>query len=222
MTPPSSIVNPSREEVWWANFDAVDSFYKEHQHLTIPDKRLSDWLTYQRHHAKMLNKDKLDALARINYKSVEVHRECDEREWETNFNQLIPASSTKKDRKLQLWIARQRRLVASGRLSVTRKQRLLEHGIDLRPASCAKRGREEPSKLNESNWMVKFAKLVKYLEEHSHCNVPTRYTEDSSLGNWVRCQRIKYHEVGPDGLPKLTKNRIAELEEIGFQWEVKR
>jgi hypothetical protein len=62
MTPPSSIVNPSREEVWWANFDAVDSFYKEHQHLTIPDKRLSDWLTYQRHHAKMLNKDKLDAL----------------------------------------------------------------------------------------------------------------------------------------------------------------
>jgi hypothetical protein len=178
-------------------------------------------MSYQRHHAKTLNKDKLDALARINYKSVGVHRECDEREWETHFNQLVPASSTKKDRKLQLWIARQRRLVASGRLSETRKQRLLERGIDLHPASCAKRGREEPSKPNESNWMVQFAKLLKYLEEHGDCNVPTRYTEDSSLGHWVGRQRSKYHEVGPDGLSKLTKNRIAKLEEIGFQWEAK-
>jgi hypothetical protein len=98
----------------------------------------------------------------------------------------------------------------------------LERGIDLHPASCAKRGREEPSKPNESNWMVQFAKLVKYLEEHSDCNLPTRYTEDSSLlAHWVRRHRSKYHEFGPDGLPKLTKNRIAKLEEIGFQWEVK-
>jgi len=70
--------------------------------------------------------------------------------------------------------------------------------------------------------MVKFAnKLVENLEKHGDCNVPTRYTEDPSLGNWVCRQRSKCHEVGPDGLPKLTKNRIAKLEEIGFQWEVK-
>lgn len=243
------IVNPSREEVWWANFDAVKRFYNEYKHLTIPDKRLSGWLTYQRHHAKTLSQDKLDALESIDYKSVKVHRECDEREWEANFNQLISASSsTKKTRKNQLWLARQRRLAASNRLSATRKERLLEHGIDLQSQYCGKCGMQRPitttpaekeeggeastpvptpttvrrpSKSNEAKWMEKFTKLLKYREKHGDCNVPVRFAEDPSLGHWVFNQRRLFREVKPDGRSKLPTNRINKLEEIGFQWEVR-
>jgi hypothetical protein len=73
-TTPSLTVNPSREEVWWKNFDAVKRFYEEHEHSMIPDARLSGWLTYQRHRAKTLKKEKLEALENIGYKSVRVHR----------------------------------------------------------------------------------------------------------------------------------------------------
>jgi hypothetical protein len=173
--------------VWWKNVDSVKRFYNEYKHLT----RLSDWLTYQRHHAKTLSKEKLVAFESIDYyKSAKAHRECDEREWEENFNQLISASSsTGKHRKLQLWLARQRRLLAASlRLTATRKQRFLDYGIDLQPKFCNKcetqrpitttpAEKEEdgeastlalppttvrPSKSKEFKWMEHMTKLVKY------------------------------------------------------------
>jgi hypothetical protein len=222
MTTPSLIFNPSRDEVWWKNFDSVKRFYEEHEHLTIRDKRLSGWLSYQRHHAKTLSREKLEALESIGYKSVKAHRACDERDWEENFNRLISDPSARKQRKMQMWLARQQRIAASGRLEPTRKHRLSEHGIDVDLLHRTNRGKQQPSKASEQKWMEKYNVLVKYRKNHGDCKVPNRFKDDPPLGNWVFNQRKRYHEVTADGLPNLEESRIKRLERIGFVWEINR
>jgi hypothetical protein len=222
MTTPSLIANPSRDEVWWKNFDAVKRLYEEHGHSTTPDARLSGWLTYQRHRVKTLKKDKLEALESIGYKSVKAHRECDERDWEENLNLLISDPSAKKQRKIQMWLNRQHRLAASGRLEPTRKHKLSKHGIDVDLLPSVSRAKQRPSKAGEQKWMENYSKLEKYREKHGNCNVPRRFKDDPPLGNWVFNQRKRYREVSADALPALEESRIKRLERIGFVWEINR
>ena len=68
-------------------------------------------------------------------------------------------------------------------------------------------------------WDEKYALLVKYQRKNGHCNVPTTL---SSLGTWVNDQRNSYrrHQQGDDA-NSMTPNRIARLEAIGFQWDIK-
>lgn len=216
----SALVRPSRKEVWWNNFYAVQSFYKEYGHLTMPEKRLVDWLTYQRYHAKSLTNQQLDALDSIEYKSVKLHRPHDEEQWAAKLNRLVSDQSAKRSRDIEVWLNRQRRLSESGTLSDDRKKLLLEKGIDLQRKHHAKCGKRGPGKKGEERWMQNFSKLVDYRERHGDCNVPTRYAEDRSLGYWVVNQRKKYNEKGPDGRPMLDEKRVDMLNEIGFQWKI--
>ena len=216
-TTPSLIVNPSRNEVWWENFNAVKKFYKEHEHLTIPDVRLSGWLTYQRHEAKTLSNQQLEALQSIGYKSIRAYRETDDDRWEEKFN-AIKSNPRTRDPKVLKWLQRQRWLAATDRLHATRKQRLLEIKVDLNPKcrDCTKINSES---INEIKWMANYNKLKKYVDRFGDVNVPRRYAADPQLGNWVFNQRKRYHEVRPNGDRVLRKDRIELLEEIGFNWE---
>jgi hypothetical protein len=171
-------------------------------------------LTYQRHYAKTLKSEKLEALESIGYKSVKAHRQCDERDWEENFNRLLSDPSARKNRKIQMWLARQRRLAASGHLTPTRKQKLSKHGIDVDLLHGVKRVKQRQSKVGEQKWIEKYSELQKYREKHGNCNVPRRFKDDPSLGNWVFNQRKRHHEASAD--------RIERLESIGFVWEINR
>ena len=57
-----------------------------------------------------------------------------------------------------------------------------------------------------------FERLVKFEREHSHCNVPKKYEPDPQLGTWVSTQR------GLNRRGKLSRERIDQLEKIGFAW----
>ena len=65
----------------------------------------------------------------------------------------------------------------------------------------------------ESSWDVNFGKLVKFKEEHGHCRVPARWNVDPKFASWVSTQRIFFSK------DKLSPERIAKLESIGFQWD---
>ena len=93
----------------------------------------------------------------------------------------------------------------------------MEHGIDLE----LKCGCQRFSKAVEEKWLAMYAKLQKFREEHGDCNVPRRYKDDPSLGNWVVQQRKKYHYVAV-GCPALTNDRIELFESIGFVWEIRK
>ncbi|MCX6981027.1 MAG: Helicase associated domain protein [Verrucomicrobia bacterium] len=61
------------------------------------------------------------------------------------------------------------------------------------------------------NWDERFGQLEAFREKQGHCNVPDRFPENPSLGKWVRWQRFNRSELAPE--------RIARLEQIGFDWD---
>ncbi|GFH62020.1 hypothetical protein CTEN210_18496 [Chaetoceros tenuissimus] len=66
-------------------------------------------------------------------------------------------------------------------------------------------------------------KLQNFKEKYGHCNVPSRYEDDPSLGHWVSDIRYTYKQIQQGNKPKygLTQARIKQLDEIGFQWKIR-
>ena len=70
-------------------------------------------------------------------------------------------------------------------------------------------------------WEVSFAKLVAYKEQHGDTNVPRGY-EDKQLAKWVDNTRTQYRKKQQgEHSPSLTEERITQLEEEGFVWDVR-
>jgi Helicase associated domain len=70
------------------------------------------------------------------------------------------------------------------------------------------------------SWNVKFLQLREYRILNGHCNVPlTKGSDLALLGQWVNNQRRAYGNVknGKKGL-KITPERIALLDGLGFNW----
>ena len=65
-------------------------------------------------------------------------------------------------------------------------------------------------KQGRRSWKERINKLVVYKEKNSNCNVPQ---SQGALGNWVNQQRAFYKKS------KLSRERTAQLEGIGFIWE---
>jgi len=63
--------------------------------------------------------------------------------------------------------------------------------------------------------------LIVFKEEFGHCNVPTKYSGNPSLGQWCSSMRIAYKKIqkGMTTDRNLSLDRIERLEEIGFQWK---
>jgi hypothetical protein len=97
---------------------------------------------------------------------------------------------------LASWVATQRTVQKTGKLSPTRKQRLDELGFIWAPHSYA--------------WETMFTELRRYRAQHGDCNVPQG---TGKLGRWVHMQR-HLQTAG-----KLSAECIARLDELGFVWE---
>ena len=68
----------------------------------------------------------------------------------------------------------------------------------------------------EVNWLGMYDELVVFHKKYGHCNVPTRYAKNPSLGGWVNTQRRDYrHNM-------ISSERKYKLEVLGFVWEIKK
>ncbi|GFH47162.1 hypothetical protein CTEN210_03637 [Chaetoceros tenuissimus] len=66
--------------------------------------------------------------------------------------------------------------------------------------------------------------LCEFKAKNGHCDVPFLYSENKSLGRWVgRIRSKKLGKTVDNGGPdrKLTKERIAQLDEMGFNWRLR-
>jgi len=65
--------------------------------------------------------------------------------------------------------------------------------------------------------------LIRFKEEFGHCNVPQKYSENPSLGQWCNTMRSTHNKI-KKGIHKssrvLSNVRIERLEQIGFLWHV--
>ena len=74
---------------------------------------------------------------------------------------------------------------------------------------------------DEVGWEVMRTKLVafKAMPGHGHCRVPAGWPADPKLARWVRHQRTakKRLDAGRPS-PGITDERMAKLDELGFEW----
>ncbi|KAL7559340.1 hypothetical protein ACA910_002504 [Epithemia clementina (nom. ined.)] len=73
-------------------------------------------------------------------------------------------------------------------------------------------------------WMERVLELQRFVQRHGHARVPKRYQDNPALGNWVNKQRVEYRKYlsnrggASSSSSKLTAERIALLNQLGFCW----
>jgi hypothetical protein len=70
-------------------------------------------------------------------------------------------------------------------------------------------------------WDEKLEELLQYREVHGHCNVPSRFAENRQMAVWVKRQRRQYKFYCEGKASSMTEERIAILEGLGFQWDLR-
>jgi hypothetical protein len=72
---------------------------------------------------------------------------------------------------------------------------------------------------HDEKWNERFDKLLEYKAKNGNTMVPQCYQDDTRLGRWVHYQRVEYWLHQDTGHAKITNERIARLDAIGFEWD---
>ncbi len=100
---------------------------------------------------------------------------------------------------LRRWALHQREYRRHGILRENRFQRLNEVGF--------------PWGLQENpRWEQRYAELAAYKQRCGHCNVPSHWSQNKTLGLWVMNQRLAKR------LGRSSPEHIIKLNELGFEW----
>ena len=132
-----------------------------------------------------------------------------------------------KDRPLGKWVSRQRKAYRAERVRVAGGSPKCTNRISAdQVARLEGIGFEwEIHDVWAERWWERFQSLLRFVEQHGHARVPSRYTEDRPLAQWVSRQRAAYRAERvrlAGGSPKCNKrisaDQVARLEGIGFEW----
>ena len=188
---------------WDERFGQLKAFKEKHGHCNVPRNKtqLSSWVHLQRSRYEFLDPIRVARLESIGF-LWNPH----ETAWTAMFSELVSykakygdcnvPSNWSENRFLATWCHSQRSHKRRSTLSEERIQRLDLIGFDWNPF--------------ESEWEKHISELRRYKASKGDCNVPDRFPEYPLLGKWVRYQRTNRH--------KLSSDRIARLEQIGFDW----
>jgi len=69
------------------------------------------------------------------------------------------------------------------------------------------------------SWETQLHELRVFIAKHGHAKVPLRYSDNPSLGVWVKCQRRQYRLLRAGSKSNLCKKRVEMLSSIGFLWD---
>lgn len=72
-----------------------------------------------------------------------------------------------------------------------------------------------------AGWDERRNELIEYKKTYGHCNVPSNYSANRQLAVWVKRQRRQYKFFWEAKPSSMTEERIAALQEIGFEWELR-
>jgi hypothetical protein len=70
-------------------------------------------------------------------------------------------------------------------------------------------------------WGERLAELRLYRVDFGHANVPSNFSQNPQLATWVKCQRRQYKLHLEGKASNMTPQRVRELENLGFEWELR-
>ena len=186
------------------------------------NKQLGSWVMNQRTRYKKnkLSPEQIKFLKEIGFewevsspKYSARRKEVDDQRWNERYNQLIDykdknghcniSTYGKTNVKLGRWVDHQRTAYKKGKLSSEQIESM--NGIGF-----------EWVRHKIVGWDERWYQLIDYMEKNGHCNVPDKYNPNQQLANWVSNQRQNYNKN------KLSQERTKLLNDIGFEWEVRR
>jgi hypothetical protein len=74
--------------------------------------------------------------------------------------------------------------------------------------------------LHDDVWNKRFNELKEYKSIYGDCLVPKLFPSNPALAKWVDQQRTQYKHLQDGQHSYLTQERMEQLEEIGFVWNV--
>jgi len=222
--------------LWEERYAEMVAFHAEHEHTNVPErvnKRLAFWRDTQREHRKKggLGADRIARLDEIGFEWEAPGRAGRSREdwheelWKAKLQELVAFKERfghchvpvlwEENRKLGGWVAGQRKRYREGRLEADRVTRLEALGFQwelptrfFEPPFPTERA---PNQVLRDLWERRYAEMTAFKKEHGHTNVREKQNKD--LWSWRDVQR-EFRRKG-----KLSAERIARLDEIGFEWE---
>lgn len=219
-------------QIWEMRFNELVHYQKGHGHCRVPTDSgvLGKWVMHLREKYKRCQQEggryrgqlTQERIARLNNIGFEWSIRPPTTPWETRYQQLeafhqehshtkVTKSNCNDDLSFAEWVQKQRKLLRNGKLSQERVDLLKSIGFEERLVATNK------------TWEESFAMLLEFRRHHGHARVPkpTSNTaeDDHALRVWADRQRTYYHAYY---LKKktciLTKKRIKQLENIGFEW----
>jgi superfamily II DNA or RNA helicase len=197
-------------ERWKANYEALVAFKRKKGHCNVPsdfpeEPALGHWLGNQR---AFKAKGKLAADRIRLLEAVGITWNTVEAQWEEKFKRLVTFQKREghanvpgqyaADVELANWVNNQRAFKRRGRLTPERIERLEAIGF------CWD--------AKDSIWGERFRELEAFARSAGHCNVPVTF-HNRQLALWVVGQRSSFKGG------KLSQERIAKLESLGFVWD---
>jgi hypothetical protein len=217
---PSSRGPASSKTTWSDRFRELLAYRKIHGDCKVPkgwpeNPRLGQWVVNQRNRRKKggLREEFIRRLDEIGFDwSIRVLR------WEQCLLELVefrrkaghcnvPPRWTGSPA-LANWVRRQRSDWKSGRLPEDRLNRLKALGFE-------REGGLRRKKRLETAWQEFLHALGEFKRTRGHCRVPKGWPANPGLAQWVVNQRSRAKSG------TLRTDRLAELDELGFEWEIK-
>jgi len=198
---------------WSEMFSELSDFFKLQGHCNVPadwqaNPELARWVYHQRI-AKRQNRLTADQVRQM--EEIGFAWNMNDSDWDTMFGKLVeqfrPMHNGKPrdrvmDAQLRSWIITQRQFKKHGELDAKREQKLDSIGFEWSPFS--------------KQWEQMFGMLRQFHSDHGHCRVPAKWAKNPKLASWVAVQRAR-KMAG-----KVSTERIAALDAIGFSWRVGR
>ncbi len=75
-------------------------------------------------------------------------------------------------------------------------------------------------RVHEETWNQRLNELKQYIRDFGDTLVPKKFEQNPVLAKWVEMQRSQYKYLHDGRRSHLTPERIKQLEEIGFVWNV--
>ena len=237
-----AMITQKNERQWLEKLEDLRSFYAEHGHCSVPQKypqnpQLGTWVhkqrtqyaNYRRGKASQLSEERMRLLeaAGMDFSTVHISQPKEEG-WQNMYLKLVDYQKEngncfvpkryKENPQLGEWVCNQRKhhtfLTKGKKSSMTyERAKLLEDLGFVWDASsrCA-------NQRDEDRWNSMYEQLKKYKEETGDALVPTKYSLNPKLGNWVSNER-RHFKLLMEGKPtSMTAERKRKLDDIGFVW----
>lgn len=222
-------VKTKRRRHWEAMLGELIEYREKYGDTMVPaefnlNPRLGTWVDTQRQNYKFhlqgkksnLTVERIELLERQGM-VWDVH----DLNWETRFQELVQYKhkcgdlnppQTDEHLVLWTWVFVQRRMYSlrsAGKpnsMSDKRIEALESIGFVFR--------------VHEETWNQRFNELKQHIRDFGDCLVPKKFPQNPVLAKWVEMQRSQYKYLHDGRRSHLTPDRIKQLEEIGFVWNV--